>query len=110
MINNDHWPEIEINQIRDDLECAEVELAEAVERSEKDRDARNHWHAKFKALERNIQSKIDEANGEIIRKSLIYIDLIGEYQNLVAAYSANSMVALTTTNINKLRERGGLSV
>ncbi|MBW2645220.1 MAG: hypothetical protein JRE23_03390 [Deltaproteobacteria bacterium] len=104
----DHWPEIEIDQLRDDLECAEQAQLEAVTKMEATAKVARRNKRDFNGLKKTMDDKIAESNGELTRKSLVYLSLINEYEIILNKYASNSMVKLTTTSINQLRKRGGL--
>jgi hypothetical protein len=104
----DHWPEIEIDQLKDDLETAlfEQDKAEEVARAARDRAVLNRND--YNKLKRTMKAKIAESNGELTNKSMIYLSLINEYENILGSIMEKYRVSLTTTTINSLRKRGGL--
>jgi hypothetical protein len=105
----DHWPGIEIDQLRDDVECAEIEreAAEKLMRSAQNSDKKHR--ANYRNLKKTMNDKIAESNGELSAKSMIYLSLINEYETILGSIMEKYRVALTTPTINSLRKRGGLS-
>ena len=110
LILTDHWEEQEVDNLRQDLVEAEAcqhraEMIAASAEVEKEK-----WARKFTEVNEHINEKVDERNGLLREKSMIYLDLIYEYEMVLDQYASNSQVKLTTTKINELRKRGGLQV
>jgi hypothetical protein len=105
---DDHWPGIEIDQLRDDVEEATVarESAEIKEAQAKAGGAAAR--ANYSSLKKEFESRIVEKHGTLLLKSMIYLDLIAEYETIVHQYAGYNGVKLSTTKIKHLRKRGGL--
>jgi hypothetical protein len=108
--DNDHWPVIEIDQLRDDVESAEMGEAMARQRMSRAEDEVMLVRASYNNLKKTMDDKIQSSNGEISKKCMIYLSLINEYEKIIAVYTANHLIKLNTTAITNLRKRGGLPV
>ena len=108
----DHWAPIEIDQLRDDVESAEMGEAQALEQMERHSANATHWESMHRQLKATVRDTIQEANKDLYDKNMIYLSLINEYETILAQYVRYHGVLLTTipTAIDDLRRRGGLSV
>jgi hypothetical protein len=104
----DHWPEIEIDQLRDDLECAELAQEKAEKKMLATMVVARRNKRDYVALQKTMADKIAESNGELTNKSMIYLSLINEYEIVLGSIMEKYRVSLTTTAISNLRKRGGL--
>jgi hypothetical protein len=104
----DHWPEIEIDQLKDDLESALVDRKQARKKMKTARERAAAARVKYTNLKATTKQTIEDANYDITHKCMVYIDLIAEYETVLAQYAGSISVSLVTNNILKLRKRGGL--
>jgi hypothetical protein len=108
--DGDHWPAIEIDQLRDDLECAEMEREKAngIAKAARHRAVLNR--DEYNKLKRTMSEQIAEANGELSQKSMVYLSLINEYERVVRHVFNLKGDQFVNPTINNLRKRGGLPV
>jgi hypothetical protein len=106
----DHWPEIEIDQLRDDVECAEMAQDKAEKKMLATMVVARRNKRDYDGLKKTMDDKIAESNGDLTAKSMIYLSLIHEYEVIIKQYAMYHGIQLTTTAINNLRKRGGLPV
>jgi hypothetical protein len=108
--DDDHWPGIEIDQLRDDVESAEMGEAVARQKQSRAEDCSTIFKNRYNDLKKTFDSKMQESNGELSKKCMVYLSLINEYETIVAMYAGHHSIKLSTTNIINLRKRGGLPV
>jgi hypothetical protein len=106
----DHWVEQEVDNLKQDLEEAEVLRVRAEMQCVTAQREVEKWSAKFHDIKQNIDNRVDEMNGKVRQKAMIYLDLIAEYETVLAVYEGHSQVRLITSKIHNLRKRGGLQV
>jgi hypothetical protein len=104
----DHWVEQEVGNLRADLEESDCALLEAEEAEEISAALAAKWQGQYLAIKSNIEDKVNDMNGKLRMKTMIYLDLIAEYETVLASYARYGQVRLTTTKITDLRKRGGL--
>jgi hypothetical protein len=104
---DDSWQAQEIDQLQDDLESAEMNEALAVRKMEMAKDRSQKNSRKFAKLKRDFNDQLLKGHMDLRDKSMIYLDLINEYESLLK-YTAPGAVSSGT--IKKLRQRGGLTV
>lgn len=114
MAISDYWNAQEIDQLRDDLEDAEIRAKEALAESDDYLDIAEQWQRKCSRINNSIDQQVklrsDKINEELKNKSMIYLSLINEYESILHQYESHSPVKLTTSSITNLRKRGGLIV
>jgi hypothetical protein len=108
--SEDHWAEIEIDQLRDDVENAVMEREDAVMKMQVTSKVARKAKRDYIGLKKTMADKIAESNGKLSQKSMIYLSLINEYENILGSLMEKYRVSLTTTAITNLRKRGGLPV
>jgi hypothetical protein len=106
----DHWSPIEIDQLKDDLESAEVAEARATKLMNTAKSRATKHLRNYNNLQKTMETTISEANSELSAKAMIYLSLIKEYEVIIAQYAGHHGIKLTTTDIDSLRKRGGLIV
>ena len=104
----DHWSPIEIDQLKDDLESAEVAEVRATKLMNTAKSRATKHLRNYNNLQKTMETTISEANSELSAKSMIYLSLINEYEVILGRYAGHHGVKLSTTTIDNLKKRGGL--
>jgi hypothetical protein len=105
---DDHWPGIEIDQLRDDVEEAEGATVDAQESADKWCACYERKNDQYTNLKNKFDSKVTTVNHNLKNKCMILLDLIEQYELMTGG-----MLGLTTPfdkKIKQLRQQGGLDV
>jgi hypothetical protein len=102
--DTDPWQAEEIDQLRADLEEAEVRADLADETAEK-------WYGKWEMDKLTLKQAVQEAqrqaselNLHLRDKMMIYLDLVNEYEKALDTYVVHTGVKLTTNNLKRILE------
>jgi D-mannonate dehydratase len=110
-IEDDHWPSIEINQLRDDIEEATMGEAVALHELNQTEDALDAEKYTHQLLKDNFQSKLTKTNAGLQNKCMTLLDLIDRYEVVLDYHRKQSgLTAPFDAKIKQLRKRGGLDV
>jgi hypothetical protein len=104
------WVVNEIEQLKQDAEEAHVAECTQEAKANKWYESYERKNEQFNKLAKDFEDRIADENTELRDKCMIYLSLISEYETVLNQYCSSSMVRLTTTKINELRQRGGFSV
>jgi hypothetical protein len=96
-----------VDNLRQDLEEAELLQKKAEDICGRALDQASDWSDKYHAVKRGIKQRVDDMNGELRAKSMIYLNLIAEYEKLIGQQAPDYLQQPT---IQSLRRRGGLQV
>jgi hypothetical protein len=105
------WAAVEIDELRaevEELECSRDAAEESAD----------NWYNKFEDIQHRMQGAVanerikgEEMNLALRDKSMIYLSLINEYEELLDFYVARTGVKVMTDNLKRilnLKQRGGL--
>jgi hypothetical protein len=110
LVEDDHWPAIEIDQLREDLEEALIGEAVAKQKHSRACDDISDIQWKFSTLKTNFDKRISDTNARLSDKCMILLDLVAEYEKVLIAQAQYGGVKITTTKIKHLRKKGELDV
>jgi hypothetical protein len=109
--DDDHWPAIEIDQLKEDLEEAQTETSLSEDRS-------LMWHRKYKeynrlydSLKSKFEIKVTQVNHGLKDKCMTLLDLIDLYERaIIPPARGSSTDAKLLLKIKHLRKKGELDV
>ena len=109
----DMWASGELEQLRDDIESAEVDKLAAIEEAEDYLTLAEQWEAKYKHVVHTAKQEAEAMNSKLSEKICVLIDLSKEYETMLDMYVHRTGVKLTNNNLErilKLKQKGDLIV
>ena len=109
----DMWASGELEQLRDDIESAEVDKLAAIEEAEDYLTLAEQWEAKYKHVLHTAKQEAEAMNFKLSEKICVLIDLSKEYETMLDMYVHRTGVKLTNNNLErilKLKQKGDLIV
>ena len=76
----DHWEEQEVDNLREDLEEAEARQVDAEMQAVTAKADAEMSLRKYEQIKNNIEDRVNDMNGELRVKAMVYLDLIAEYE------------------------------
>ena len=108
----DHWPAIEIDTLKDDLQTAESEILRLVytlDTVQHKLDKKRKEYTQIRnSIDKQVVEKAEILNEDLRDKAMIYLSLINEYEAVFDAHGIDPNRMGRSSIIKNLRRRGGL--
>ena len=108
--SNNTWASAEIDDLQDTVEDLEADLEKTKHQRDSYHNLMDDWHRKFDELNRRFHDKIEAENLVIRDKSMIYLDLIEEYDNQFRKAYLIKPGLLSNVKIKHLRQKGEIDL
>jgi len=103
----DEWLQIEVADLRQEIEEVELQNIWLTESSEKAIADRNKMVDTLARERTTFKDHATEMNRSITSKCCALVDLVDEYQRVLDQYVFHTHVKLNTQKLEELRKRGG---
>ena len=104
------WIVAEIDDLQDTVEDLEVKIEEVRDQRDTYHDLMDGWQSRFNKLNRTLHDKIQDANLKLRDKSVIYLDLIEEYDREISKSTKFMHIKYSNVKINHLRKKGEIDL